>query len=59
MRTPPDEIVFFSGNSWSVNIGDFMGGIEEDDFWNVNRYFTLVSDGELVQALVISVILRS
>ena len=60
MKRPyPDEIIFFSGNRWGVNIRDFVSGIEEDDFWNINGYFTLASDGELVQALVISIILKS
>lgn len=56
----PDEILLFSGNTWGVRIEDFMAGLEDkEDFWNINEYFTLASDGELVQALVISIILRS
>ena len=56
----PDEILFFSGNTWGVRIEDFVAGLEDEkDFWNINEFFTLASDGELVQALVISVIFRS
>lgn len=49
----PDEVVFFSGDSWGVRISDYMRGIDDDDFWNVHGYFMLASDGEIVQALVI------